>query len=227
MWPDPFVPPLRQLSNRNFTWALLALSSTDYLTRYLSATFTPGNVFLGKTQEVGNFGQKNFRAAGCSVLHGFGKMQEALRVLQQGKWLMAVPACKASLIIFVLPKANRTQGKAGGQSTEQPALAQAADSRAGTLAQCEPSRAASSTSVPSHVLTRSFVYKRWDLAFAIPVPSSPGEGMRLPKKSLAWGRFAVIRNKHQPISSPAAKTTWSWHAGSFCPSRSPKKPAPG
>lgn len=63
--------------------------------------------------------------------------------------------------------------------------------------------------------------------FAIPVPSSPGEGMRLPKKSLAWGRFAVIRNKHQPISSPAAKTTWSWHAGSFCPSRSPKKPAPG
>lgn len=46
-------------------------------------------------------------------------MEEAPRVLRQGKWLTAVPAREALSIIFVLPKANGTQGKAGGKSTER------------------------------------------------------------------------------------------------------------
>ena len=156
------------------------------------------------------------------MLRGFGKMQEALGVLRQGKRLTAVPAHEASLIIFALPKANAMQGKAGGKSTEQPPPAQAADGRAGASTRREPGRAAGSTSVPSRVLTRSFVYKRQDLTFAVPVPSSPGEGGRLPRRSLAWGRSPVIRNKHRPISIPAAKTTRSWHTGAFRPSRPPK-----
>lgn len=119
----PLCSPVKTIIQEKLHLGSASISSAGHLTRYLSAIFTPGNVFLGKTQKVGNFGQQNIRAAGCSVLRGFGKMQEALRVLRQGKWLSAVPARKASPIIFVLPKANGTQGKAGGKSTERLAMA--------------------------------------------------------------------------------------------------------
>lgn len=133
-----------------------------HLTRYFSANFTPGNVFLGKTQEVGNFGQEN-------LTHGFGKVQEALGTSRQGKRLhtkhRSAPLC------------TQSKGDAGhGQGWEDGAAPSAQAAAAGR----EPwhGRAAGSSSAPSRALTRSFVYKRQDLMF--PVPSSPGTGGRLP-----------------------------------------------
>lgn len=80
--------------------------------------------FPWQVPKVGNVGWKNLRAAGRGVLRGFGKRQEALGVLRQGKGLTASACARAaSPSTLALPKANGRQGKAGGKSTEQPAPA--------------------------------------------------------------------------------------------------------
>lgn len=57
----------------------------------------------------------------------------------------------------------------------------------------------------------------------VPRPVKPRQGREAARESLARGRSAAIRNKHQPISIPAAKTAWSRHAGAFPLQQTPKK----
>jgi len=89
----------------------------------LGSASTQQHWSLNQIPVCDSYSRECFPQQDPSALRAFGKMQEALRVSQEGKRLTAVPKRKASPIIFVLPKANRTQGKAGGRSTERLATA--------------------------------------------------------------------------------------------------------
>lgn len=125
-WPDPSAPPLRQLSKRNSTRALLALSSTHRLTRYSSATLNQGAFSSTSPKKLESSVRKTLkkRDAACAV--GLGRREKHLRRgFTAGK--MAHGSAHRRSIAHRLRAAQSapgTPGKAGGKSTERLAMAE-------------------------------------------------------------------------------------------------------